>query len=222
MLVEQGQEYAFEGEYDQALDTLRQAVALHPTLELDPEAEVAQVLVEQGRAYTYGGEYDQALAALRQAVGLDSTLEAEVAWLLVELGQECAYAREYDQALTALHEAVEFDPQIESSRASDLAHPYNQVCWQGGLDAQAETVLPACERAVELEPDNGGYRDSRGLARALTGDYAGAIEDFQFYVKWGQDIRPQEMLDKRRDWIQQLEAGKNPFDEATLEALRYE
>ncbi|MBM3235373.1 hypothetical protein FJZ31_03630 [Candidatus Poribacteria bacterium] len=59
----------------------------------------------------------------------------------------------------------------------------------------------ACERAVTLEPENGDYRASRGLAQALTGDYAGAVEDFQFYVEWGQDKLPKELLSNRQDWI---------------------
>jgi tetratricopeptide (TPR) repeat protein len=159
---------------------------------------------------------------LRQAVEFDPTLGAEVAWLLVELGREYTYKGAYDEALAALRQAVESDPQVESAQVSDLALAYNTLCWRGSIDGWAGTMLPACEQAVELEPDNGGYRDSRGLARALTGDYEGAIEDFQFYVEWGQDKRPEEMLDKRRDWIQELEAGLNPFDPATLEALRYE
>lgn len=142
---------------------------------------------------------------------------------LLCLGQAIADGGEYEKALGALRLAVELDPQVELILASDLAQAYNAVCWWGSLDGQAETVLPVCERAVELKPDNGSYRDNRGLARALTGDYRGAIEDFQFYVDWGEQAeRPEEMLNKRRDWIQQLEAGQNPFDEATLEALRYE
>jgi regulator of sirC expression with transglutaminase-like and TPR domain len=80
-------------------------------------------------------------------------------------------------------------------------------------------VLDACERAVELEPAHGALRDSRGLAQALTDDYGGAIEDFQFYVEWGQGRRSQQTLDKRLYWIQELEAGRNPFDATTLEEL---
>ena len=64
-----------------------------------------------------------------------------------------------------------------------------------------------------------GFRDSRGLARALTGDYAGAIEDFEYYVEHsGNDTS----VAKREAWIAELEAGRNPFDDETLETLRYE
>jgi Flp pilus assembly protein TadD len=38
--------------------------------------------------------------------------------------------------------------------------------------------MSACEKAVALAPKNGEFRDSRGIARALTGNKQGAIEDF--------------------------------------------
>ena len=108
--------------------------------------------------------------------------------------------------------------------AMDIKDPSlnNKICWNGGLAGFAEIVLPACERAVELRPDNGAYRASRGLTRALTGDYPGAIEDFQFYIDWGQEREPEERLSKRQDWVRALEAGQNPFDAETLKALKNE
>jgi hypothetical protein len=74
-----------------------------------------------------------------------------------------------------------------------------------------------------LEPNHGGIRDSRGLARALTGDYAGAIEDFKFFVEWSK--KPGSFAPNvpwREAWIAELETGRNPFDKVTLEALRNE
>lgn len=83
--------------------------------------------------------------------------------------------------------------------------------------------MDACQRGVELAPDSGSARDSRGVARALTGDTAGAIADFQAYVEWApNNNRPEEAIKKRREWIQALKAGRNPFDKATLKALRRE
>ncbi len=65
------------------------------------------------------------------------------------------------------------------------------------------------------------FADSRGLARALTGDYAGAAEDFRSYVEWLEKHDGNEReIDMRRFWIAELEAGRNPFDEATLAELR--
>jgi hypothetical protein len=85
-------------------------------------------------------------------------------------------------------------------------------------------VLPACEQAVSLAPDQGYILDSRGLARALTDDTVGPIEDFQFYIQWAQQPENLEFHSDdatlRESWIQALQAGQNPFDKETLEALR--
>jgi hypothetical protein len=105
--------------------------------------------------------------------------------------------------------------------------PYlsNYVCWWGSLAGFAEIVLPACEQAVEFadETEKAFVRDSRGLARALTGDIAGAIEDFKAYVEWSQvDEAYEQLVSKREAWISELEAGRDPFNQETLEALRDE
>jgi hypothetical protein len=84
---------------------------------------------------------------------------------------------------------------------------------------------------LAVEEDQPFAVDSRGLNRALNGNYDGAIEDFQFFVDQLQDIEPDneaqanalaKAIAKRKTWIVSLEAGENPFDEETLEALRNE
>ena len=72
-------------------------------------------------------------------------------------------------------------------------------------------------QAVALVPDNGDVRDSRGLARALTGDVAGAIDDFEAFVAWTQNDRDRA---QRQDWIAALRAGENPFTAEELRSLR--
>jgi len=110
-----------------------------------------------------------------------------------------------------------------------MASGWNDVCWWKSVLGHAAEAMPACERGVDLEPKNGHIRDSRGLARALTGDYQGAIEDFQAYVEWSREMESfqtsgmgndyQESRLKREKWIEELKAGQNPFDEATLKQL---
>jgi hypothetical protein len=45
--------------------------------------------------------------------------------------------------------------------------------------------MPACDKAVALAPENKkvSYQDSRGVARTLAGNYQGAIEDLDAYLK---------------------------------------
>jgi WD40 repeat protein len=104
---------------------------------------------------------------------------------------------------------------------TDEAQSNNLVCWFGSIDGFANYVLPACDRAVALAPHNGGYRDSRGVARTLTGDYRGAIEDFKSFVKWlkeNDNYEPHGL--EREAWIAKLKAGENPLDAVTLKAIR--
>ncbi len=131
-----------------------------------------------------------------------------------ERGNNYFNSGHYEQAMTEYSKAVELDPEFAAA--------YNSLCWTGGLSGQARQVMEACERGVELAPDSGAFRDSRGLVRALTGDYAGAIEDFRFFVTWAKSAGYDTMAAKREAWIAALKAQRNPFDEATLEELQNE
>ncbi|MHC4535100.1 MAG: pentapeptide repeat-containing protein [Planctomycetota bacterium] len=122
------------------------------------------------------------------------------------------------EAIKAYEIAQTIDPALEIPVGS-----WNRLGWYGSLWGYASDVLHACENAVKLDPNDGWIRDTRGLARALTKDYQGAIEDFRLYIEWGLDKQQhKDYLLKRRDWIRELKAGRNPFDKATLEKLRNE
>src|SRR5437870_71223 len=84
------------------------------------------------------------------------------------------------EALAAFAAAQTSDPNLEIAAAA-----WHSLCWFGSLGGFATDVMVACERAVALEPDHGGIRDSRGVARALTEDFPGAINDFQRFLEWG-------------------------------------
>jgi WD40 repeat protein len=106
--------------------------------------------------------------------------------------------------------------------ASTDADANNAMCWVGSLSGFAAQVMPACERAVALAPPAGlaNIRDSRGVARAITGDYAGAIADFQAMVEWANANGQADTTGtQRQGWITTLKTGKNPFDQALLDEL---
>ncbi|HEX2906750.1 MAG TPA: WD40 repeat domain-containing protein, partial [Phototrophicaceae bacterium] len=96
----------------------------------------------------------------------------------------------------------------------------NNVCWFGSLYGFAETVLPVCEKMVELVPAHGNFYDTRGVARALTGNLDGALEDFRVFTGWaeGRDGYDQ-FVTRRQEWITKLTAGENPIDEQTIQEL---
>jgi hypothetical protein len=96
-----------------------------------------------------------------------------------------------------------------------LTEDYNQVCWHGSLLGYAASVLFACDEAVRRDPENVAIIDSRGIARAQVGDFAGAIADFQAFLDGGYAGNEQWRAE-REQWIAELQAGRNPFEDATL------
>lgn len=122
--------------------------------------------------------------------------------LLAE-GEQRVLIGDIEQAISLYAEA-----QTRSSFLAIGANSWNKLCWYGSLWGYAERVLDACETAVSLAPDNINIIDSRGLARALAGDTAGAIEDFSTFVeRAGEDLRKFQ----RQEWIDALKKGDNPF-----------
>ncbi|MDE5086441.1 MAG: hypothetical protein O4805_04505, partial [Trichodesmium sp. St16_bin2-tuft] len=97
------------------------------------------------------------------------------------------------------------------------ASDWDLLCWYGSLYKKAADVMFACEKAVALSPDEDYIIDSRGLARALTGDIEGAIADFQVYVNWTSN---EEKKAQRQEWIKALQAGENPFTDELLKELQ--
>jgi hypothetical protein len=58
---------------------------------------------------------------------------------------------------------------------------------------------------------------------SLLKEYDQAIADFEVFIKWSKETQQQETLrPKREQWLIDLKAGRDPFDDATLEKLRTE
>jgi hypothetical protein len=113
---------------------------------------------------------------------------------------------------------------IAMAWAEEIGSPevFNAVCWEQSLAGMAKMAAPFCERAVALAPSRADFKDSRGLCRALTGDFRGAIEDFSVYAKWKKENSEgdwKETWKIREEWVVRLEKGENPFDPKTLAEL---
>jgi tetratricopeptide (TPR) repeat protein len=144
------------------------------------------------------------------------THQAPEALGMIERGGLFAQHGMMEEAMAAYAEAQDIEPELEFS-----AGDWNRLCWYGSLWGSAKDAMDACDRAVALAPENARIKDSRGLARALTGDYPGAIEDFRVYVDWLEKHGGDEYeKSQRQSWIAELKSGRNPFDEATLMELR--
>ena len=186
----------------------------------------APYLVKAGEEKAKAGDIEDAIATFKTALKWNPQLKFEPqkkaqefetkgkAERLVSEGGNLVEEKKIKEAIAAYNQAQKLDAKVEIDFDA-----WNSLCWQGSLNKFAKEVMFACENAVKLAPDSHNIRDSRGLARALTGDYQGAIADFEAYIAETDD---KESKAQRQGWVKVLREGKNPFTEEELEKLRGE
>jgi WD40 repeat protein/tetratricopeptide (TPR) repeat protein len=221
-LAKLGRDYARKGDIENAQHYFEQASKKEPNLKLTPEAEIARILVERGRELMAVGDIDSAQTLFQKALDLDSNLNldptAEIAqgWLI--WGENLALQGQITEAMAVFDQAQRRDPDLKIPPDS-----WNILCRYGSLGGEAEAVTDACNKAVALAPDDGWYHHDRGVARALTEDYEGAIEDFNFFLNWLETYGDYDQYGPERErWIQILEGGQNPIDSKVLGKLQNE
>ncbi|MFN6486659.1 MAG: hypothetical protein RMX98_027770, partial [Nostoc sp. DedQUE02] len=182
----------------------------------------APFLVKQGEQEAKSGYIENAIATFQTAFKWNPNLKFDPkvkatefanigkAESLIQESERIVKESKVQQAVANYNDAQKLDPQIEIS-----ADSWNTLCWEGSLRRQAKLVMFACEKAVNLQPDNGSFRNSRGLAKALTGNSRGAIADFEAYIAQAND---QDKAQRQR-WVKDLKAGKNPFTDEELKKL---
>ncbi|WP_235112846.1 WD40 repeat domain-containing protein [Acaryochloris sp. 'Moss Beach'] len=240
-----GKQLAKAGKSDQAFAEFQTALLLNPTIDLDPSTEVkeqdpqklivkwaAPAKLEKAQKLAKAGKSDQAFAEFQTALLLNPTIDLDpstevkeqdpqkliVKWAApakLEKAQQLVKQGKVSDAVTIFREVnhqQKLDPTIEIS-----AYTWNSLCWAGSLQRKAKAVMFACEKAVAFDPSHGGRRNSRGLARALTNNFKGAVEDFEAYIKWS-DISTDQKT-QRQSWINDLKTGKDPFTDEVLESL---
>lgn len=225
-LIREGEAAAKSGDMTEAIATFRQALEWQPSLELNPKTKAQQFrLIGEGETLAESGDVEEAVAKFQAALDLDTGLDFDpdakakriAVPALVRQGEQFITDGKFEEAIATFTDAQMLDPNLNIS-----FNTWNSLCWKGSLNGYAATVLDACEQAVELVPTHGGVRDSRGLARALTGDTVGAIADFQAFIDWDALDNFGAYKTKRQQWIDALRAGQNPFTPEELERLRSE
>ncbi|NEQ11683.1 MAG: hypothetical protein F6K37_39170, partial [Moorea sp. SIO4E2] len=233
--VKQGEELAKQGDVEAAIAKFQKAKQWNTELELELEKKAKAIaLVAKGEELAKEGDVEGAIAKFQEAKQWNTELELQpeikakqlAAPAKVKQGEELAEEGQLTKALSLYKEAQQLDPNLEID-----ANSWNALCWLGSLHGYAAEVMDACEKAIVKDPENQKFHQgNRGLARALTGDTAGAISDFQASVEWRDQIYPsiesherrarlQYHKRQRQKWIDQLRAGKNPFTEEVLKDL---
>lgn len=157
-------------------------------------------------AYETGAYTLRAALAEVEERGLKATFMALRADTLARQGRVAEAIAKMDSALA-----------VDSTRVTNFN--LNTVCWFGALRSFATQVLRYCERAVRLDPSRTSIADSRGVARALSGNVPGAVQDFRAYTAdTGNDAASRT---QRRAWAEALQAGTPPA-QVFSEAVRAE
>lgn len=232
-LIDSGDGLARQGDVKGAVEKYREALAIDPSISEkigDPEAKAKDIafqsLVDSGDNLARAGNVEEAIAKYREALAINPSFkndygdpEARANTLAVlPILYDLINSGKYQEAALKFSEAFSTTPRLKDSIDT---YYLNGLCWNGSVYGYAADVKDACELLGELAPDDGNFRNSRGLNRALLGDYDGAIEDFEFAIKWYTDYGYTSDFNKQReDWLDALKAGRNPFDEKTLDGLR--
>jgi tetratricopeptide (TPR) repeat protein len=222
ILIQQGEYLARSGNYEGAVAKFKLAVEFDDRLTLNAEKKAQQltapILLMQGRIEALKTNLDGAIEKLQQAKALYPSIEIDPEVKLrhfaslgfLAQGKKLVKEGKVKEAIAAYQQAQDYDSNLEIT-----AEDWSFLCWFGSLHGPAEDVLFAGNNAVELDPEAGGIQYIRGLARALTGDFEGAIEDFEASVQWKDD----EIAVVLIKWIKALKAGKNPFTAKEIEKL---
>lgn len=223
-LLEEAEALAKAGNVDAAISTYQTALNLDIRLDLDPDQEAKRmatfVLMQEGLDSGELGDVVAAEAAFRQVKVIDPTVEIDpktkaqqlTTRALVKNGKSLIVQGEIEAAIATFEKAQAIDPEVNIT-----ADTWDQLCWQGSVQGYAQQVLTACETAVVLAPQNSDMRNARGLAKALTGDFEGAIADFEYFVTHSNN---EETRSQRQQWIEALKSGENPFTPELLEHLQ--
>jgi tetratricopeptide (TPR) repeat protein len=219
-LVEKGVELAQQSKLEEATAQFQNALKLDPSLDFEPQTKAgelaASTLVSQGEQLAGEGKIQEAVAQFQSALKLNPRLDFQpqtkaqqvAASALVEKGKNLAIEGKVKEAIEAYAQAQDLD-KIPGD-------DWNQLCWYGSLREHAVDVMYACENAVKLAPENGSTWDSRGLAKALTGDLKGAIADFETAIKL---ITDDDTRLQRLRWLDALRNEQNPFAKEVLKKL---
>jgi tetratricopeptide (TPR) repeat protein len=235
-LLEPGRELARNGNIEAAITKIK-AVLKADGIDDKQANEEAQFIahVEYGIALASDGKPAEAakqivMSANIKSVGMYDSIERawrrakdKIEWRGVDLRREERFAdalKLYNDAERA-HVRLRIEPYL-----------WSYLCWDGCLNGNADLVLPAGEIAVEREPENLSFVDTRGIARALTGDVQGAITDFETVVEmkdryqdlWTKadlaDTSIDGVVQQRTNWLQSLRAGKPVEDVFTAEVFK--
>ena len=186
-----------KGDLATELDDYAEALRLNP--------EDARVYYNRAFTYIQIGVLDAAVADFRSFLkiakehGQYQPLWTQVDDLIKQLEVILAAAiADYDRAI-----------ELDLEDAAAYTNHGNAYADQGELTA----AIADYSRAIELDPQYIAAYGSRGTAHAENGDLDAAAADFRTFLKIAKESgQHQSLWAQVAVWIEQLEAGENPFE----------
>jgi tetratricopeptide (TPR) repeat protein len=211
------------------------APKFYDSLKDKPEEEAkiraSNFFVKEGDKLAEEGKVAEAIAKFKQVESLNLSLDFDpeerakqiAVPSLITKAANLMRENNPSEGFAKYQQALALDPELTMTQGWDV----NQLCWYGSLHGYGAEMMIVCDRAVEWVYY--GF-DSRGVARAMTGDYAGAIEDFQAFLDILNDLIQNTegggisqslkvRKAQREAWIDALATGQNPFTEELVQEL---
>ncbi len=171
------------------------------------------LLVKNGDALAQNGQIEAAIVEFDKAKQLApcfkfysedraSLIAQTASQRLVEKGFQLTVQGKITEALAIYEQAKRVDASLIPISA------WYFLCKEGIKRRYPAPVKAACNEAVKLAPTEEQYRLSRGVARAVTGDMKGAIEDIQFFA---EQVPTEKDKHLAQAWLKVLRQGLNPF-----------
>lgn len=247
-VIETAQEAAINGDRSKALAIFTLAQSIDEQLNYDPNIEtdrwIAQGIIQQARQAARNLQLEEATQLFSSALQLDPSLaftpdtEAkrfaapEYAWKAFS----AAANDEIEEAINLMRLALSYNPTLDrlpegahSSSAAQsftprerLASGYHLLCTEGIYNGLFDDVAFYCEESIRLDPERAYLYDGRAMARALSGDFVGAIADIDLYIAWLETVEKDSNAATIMIWQQlrdEVAEGRNPFNTDFFELI---
>ncbi|MCB0209822.1 MAG: hypothetical protein KDJ52_10845 [Anaerolineae bacterium] len=243
-LLERARETSLSGDLLGAQKLLQQAKDIAPDLQLNFEDFIIvnySDQIEQGKQLAEAGDIEGAKNHFQQGLQLvDTLLESKndelerqkilqtkleiiqnITVSLIELSATLAQQGQIDGAIEISKEVVILNPSLRKT-----AIYWNDLCHLGIYGGNPKDLVEACNQAVALAPDDGWIRHDRAIILALTEvrqNYDTAASDLAHFIAWSKSNGLYDQYGPvREEWLNRLNLGSNPIDDAALELLRSE